>query len=352
MTARLGRCIASGLISVVLPAAASVVPSPAAVPIKSTSNGSVKVIEPAGGVFGSRSFWRADIRSAPVALNSPAMAASLAHEVATNYGGVAAFNVDSYGMSWYTVPATTKTVRVAWTNCQKFDWTPKRLYGKHGAFVHVPIPSDAVPTKGSDHELSIYRRSTDTLWDFWEARRTASGWSACWGGRLNHVSRSRGFFHHGMGMSATGIASEGGAVSINDAKSGVIRHAIALAIPAPAPWNDFSWPAQRSDGYNASLAAIPEGSRLRLDPHLNVNRLGLTRIGRMVARAAQTYGFVVTDQSPAVSIAAESPAAYERVTGKDPWTAIEHGVPPDRILRHFPWSHLQILPKNYGRPKK
>ena len=63
-------------------------------------------------------------------------------------------------------------------------------------------------------------------------------------------------------------------------------------------------PAQRSDGSNRSDDAIPAGTRLRLDPSVDVADLGLSPVAAMIARAAQTYGFIVTDKSAAVAVTA------------------------------------------------
>ncbi len=108
-------------------------------------------------------------------------------------------------------------------------------------------------------------------------------------------------------------------VSINDVRSGRIDHAVALAIPLDQVASGFVWPAKRSDGESTAADAIPEGARLRLDPSLQVESLGLTPIGTMVALAAQQYGFIVTDRSGTVAVPAEGPYAYRAAVGVDPW---------------------------------
>ena len=58
----------------------------------------------------------------------------------------------------------------------------------------------------------------------------------------------------------------------------------------------------------------------------------------MLAHAAQRYGIVVRDTSPAVAFYAEDPTP----TGANPWAAaLSAGVP--KLLRAFPWDHLQAL---------
>ncbi|MEB0161112.1 hypothetical protein, partial [Pseudomonas sp. AH2 (2023)] len=71
---------------------------------------------------------------------------------------------------------------------------------------------------------------------------------------------------------------------------------------------EFSYPAQRSDGSlrPGTPNAIAEGQRFRLDPSLDVDSLKLTPLGKMVAKAAQKYGFIVVDKGGAVGVGVES----------------------------------------------
>jgi hypothetical protein len=347
VSTRATRRLLIGVVAVVI---AVVVPIVLVVTHGSSHPRTSRVAEPPGGVFGPTSIWHMKVSGAPVASRSPAMVSTLSKQVATRFGGVAAFNVYRYGMSWYTVPATQPKVTVRFSNCEHDSALPKGLYGTDGQFVGVPIPDNAVPTGGTDGEVSIYQPATDTLWDFWRAYRDGAGWHACWGGRLDNVSSSLGYFPLPFGMTATGIASEAGAVSIADVRSGVIDHAVSLGILDPAISSDFSWPAQRSDGSSRDPSAIPEGSRLRLNPSINVGRLGLSRIGTMIAKAAQTYGFIVTDRAGTASVPAESPSATMTAIGSNPWTDLLGGVKTYQVMKGFPWGQLQVLPKNWGRP--
>jgi hypothetical protein len=308
-----------------------------------------EVEQPPGGGFGPHSVWRIDVRRARVAARSSGMITNLTSQIADRYGGNAAFNLDRYGIAFYRVPAGEPRITVGYTNCQHRRGAAARILGSGSPFHGVPIPPYAVPTVGTDHELSIYQASTDRLWDFWRASHGSNGWHACWGGRISHVSRSTGYFFHGFGMTATGLASEGGDVTLRDVQRGRIDHAMALELVSPARWDQTRWPAQRGDGNNPSPDAIPEGSRLRLPASLRLGRLHLTRIGSLVARAAQRYGFIVTDKSAVVAIQAESPTPVEQSTGRDPWTHALRGVPPYQILRNFPWQDLEVVRPGYRR---
>ena len=309
-------------------------------------------VVPAGGVFGPQSVWKTDVRSAPVAANSKVLAASIAEQVADHWGGVAAFNVWQYNASFYAVPAGQKTIDVAFDDCQNKGYIPRGLLGPGGQFTGVPIPNDAVPALGTDHELTIYQASTDTMWDFWQATKRPRGWSACWGGRIDHVSTSLGYFHDGFGSTATGLSAIGGALSIREAQAGRVDHALALQVIRPSHWADFSWPAQRSDGNEHNPKAIPEGTRFRLDPKVDVESLRLHPIAKAIARAAQVYGFIVTDRSGAVAVVTESGEIMAAGGSGNPWSAMMGSTPSYRIMQGFPWERLQALPRDYGRPAK
>lgn len=305
---------------------------------------------PRGGLFGPTSVWRQDVSKAPLNPNSKALVAGVNEQVTTLYNGVAAFNVSNYSTNVYTVPANQKRVDVRFDDCQKKGYVPAGLTGPGGQFTQVPVPDTAVPANGSDSQLTVYSPATDQLWEFWQAKKVNGTWQACWGGRIDKVSTNPGYFSGGFGVAATGLSFSGGAIGIQDVQAGSIDHALALQLVWPAKYTTYSWPAQRSDGYSTDPNAVPEGLRLRLDPSVDVDRLNLTPIGKMVAKAAQKYGFIVTDKSGAVALTAESGLPTKNATGTDPWTKLMQGKPHYEIMRGFPWDKLQALPMNYGKP--
>jgi hypothetical protein len=90
--------------------------------------------------------------------------------------------------------------------------------------------------------------------------------------------------------------------------------------------------------------AIPEGARFRLDPTLNIDALNLPPMTKMIAKAAQTYGMVVRDQTGhAISLFAEN---YIQYGTTDPYTSpggFFGGPYPNPVLKAFPWDRLQLL---------
>lgn len=298
--------------------------------------------------FGPASAWRTDVSRAPVAADSAQQVAGLVQQVTQHWGGIASFNVDQFTASWYTAAAGQATTDVAWVDCQHKGYQPDGLTGEDGLLTDVPIPAGARPSPGGDGQLTVYSPSLDRLWEFWQAKQVDGRWQACWGGRMDHVSTNVGVFPPGFGASASGLAMSAGTVWVDDARAGRINHALGLAVLQPAAWPRFSWPANRTDGGNPDPHALAEGTRLRLDPDLDLDGLQLTPIARMVAVAAQRYGFIVTDTAGAVNVGAQLGQPLE--DDPDFWTRRLQGVPSYQVLRGFPWEHLQALPHDYGKP--
>jgi hypothetical protein len=244
-------------------------------------------------------------------------------------------NTTNYSAPVYTVGARQRKVRV------KLDASDSRLQRAWNA---VPLPSNARPAPGSDKHLVVWQPSTDTLWEFWALEKRAGSWHAGWGGRMRHVSTNPGYFTDPpyWGATATSLPLLGGLMRISELRTGRINHGLALAIPdTRAEW--FTWPAQRTDGYIHSSTAIPEGTRFRLDPRLDLSKLHMDRIVRLVAQAAQRYGIVVRDKGGAVAFYAEDPGP----TGSNPYAGSSGffgGKYIDQLLREqFPWDRLQAL---------
>jgi len=250
----------------------------------------------------------------------------------------------------YVVGSTQPTERVALDD-SKLSWRASL----QAAFAAVPIPVDALPSTGSDREMTVWQPSADKLWEFFHMRKDPDGWHAAWGGAIQHVSHSPGYYTAGSwvgarpiwGATATSLPVAAGVITLADIKQGHIDHALALNLPYPRA-GVWTWPAQRSDGTGRDPNDIPEGAHLRLDPRLDLSALHLPRLVLMIAHAAQRYGIIVRDQTHrAIGFAAQDTTT----AGADPYYA--NGVPradgpfqgrwPSALLRSFPWRYLQIL---------
>jgi hypothetical protein len=286
--------------------------------------------------FSPTSFWNSPLRA-------HAEPSSLSLALAKQERGFGAWiNTTSYSAPVYVVPARQGTVRV------QIDHPPStNRDALQREMQHVPIPAGARPALGGDARMIVWQPSTDTMWELWRMRWARfglrRGWHAGWGAKISDVSKFSGVNPHPFGATASGLALAGGLITLADMRRGSIDHVLALGIPGTRA-RVFVPPANRTDGKHTGPYAIPEGSRFRLDPSLDVGKLGLSHVATMIARAAQRYGIVVRDGSDLVTFYGEDPAP----TGTNPWPGWLGGKSPADALAGFPWDKLQVLPPTAG----
>jgi hypothetical protein len=292
-----------------------------------------------GNPFSPTSFW-----NAPLPANAPLDPSSSAYVTEINR------QVKDYH-TWmetgaYSVPVYVVGPQQSNQHVTLDTWGPDL----QAAFDAVPIPSTAQAAAGTDEDMTVWQPSTDRMWDFWGMRKEADGWHARWGGEMDNVSHDPGYFTHlgqtaNWGATATGLPLLGGLVTEADLQRGYINHALAINLVETdkAYW---SWPAQRTDGdyWSTGITPIPEGTRFRLPPTLNIASLNLPPIDRMLAQAAQKYGMVVADKGPIVAFFGEDP----KTIGSNPWPAEFQNQYPNNVLAKFPWGDLETLKLQLG----
>lgn len=267
------------------------------------------------------------------------LAATVAGELASEGGPT--INTTRWSVPIYRVPAEEPVERVL----LKSPDSP----ALQEAWEQVPLPADAEPAAGSDHHLVVYQPATDRLWEFWRLRRGPRGWEAGWGGAMEHVSENPGSYGpgawpgatYGWGASASSLSIAGGLITLADLRRGWINHALAIAVPEVRA-GVFAPPAHRTDGESSNPLALPEGAHLRLDPQVDLARLHLPRLTRMIAVAAQRYGIYVRSRAAIVVFYGQDP----KTAGENPYLGpVDYleGKSPSELLARFPWRHLEVL---------
>jgi hypothetical protein len=329
-------------------------------PPQSTSSGSTPPSPcPTGACnrfFSPTSIWNQPLApGAPLDPNSAAVVGNLRSQEASESLGIA---TKDFGVPIYTVPAAQPKVRVI------LDQGPAQT-ALQAAFDSVPLPAGAQEAEGTDANLAVYQPSTDTMWEFWRLHRAPGGaWHASWGGRMYHVSSDPGYYRYvvspqgrvlelpSWGAPATSFPVVAGVMTIAELRSGVIGHALALAITHTCA-GTWAAPAQRSDGdVTGSTNCVPEGAHFRLDPKLDLAALHLPHFVYMMAVAAQRYGIIINNRSDGFTFRGEDPTQFQASHGYNPYTGPD-GAPgspgalyndyPSEMLRRFPWSHLELL---------
>ncbi len=296
--------------------------------------------------FAPTSFWNEPLPAdAPLDQSSLAIVGAFDRVVANEESARTGpwINTTSWSVPIYTVPGDQPTVEVQIVGANAGE------SALQSAWSAVPLPVDAKPAQGTDGHLVVWQPSTDRLWEFWRLVHGTAGWQASWGGAMQDASSDPGVYGQGVwagsqawwGASASSLSIAGGLITLEDLEDGVINHALALAIPNVRS-GVYASPAQRDDGTSTDPLSLPEGARLRLDPHLDLTTLRLPKLTLMIAEAAQRYGIIVRDAGPNLSFYAQDPTPIgtEPYKGKNGYFENRY---PNQVLASFPWEHLQLL---------
>jgi hypothetical protein len=247
----------------------------------------------------------------------------------------------------------------------------------------VPFPPGAQAADGTDGHITVLDTSAHVLYEFWRAsspEQNAPGctqaldwgapchgdgqWHAEYGGIMDQYDTDPGYFSNAAwpglaptdgwhwGATATSLPLLGGLITFEDLRSGVIGHAVGIALP-DACASYFVHPAQRSDGNQNEPTCIPEGARLQLDPTYDVNADTNPPLTKAVERAAQKYGLVVHDIThDNVGFAGQDPQTeatnpYRTGPGVGGIDNGNRGFFGDRqpynLFQSFPWSRLRVI---------
>ncbi|WP_238391582.1 MULTISPECIES: hypothetical protein [unclassified Mycolicibacterium] len=143
----------------------------------------------------------------------------------------------------------------------------------------------------------------------------------------------------GPGSGASRLA---GVVRVGEIAQGSIPHALAMQSSNVCAAM-FRPPALKTDGQSTRPDCLPEGTRIRLDPGLDLGRLELTPAERMVAEALQRYGAYIMDVSGSpLSISFERDNAAAPGTVGSTYSAA--GLQWDYDgMPNIPWKKLRVL---------
>jgi hypothetical protein len=300
----------------------------------------------------------------PIDARSAVWVAELRRQIVAYYG-IVSVNIDRYSPPLFVVPDNQPTVRVRAERRDDPAWTFVPLQQQ---WVGVPLPDGFQASSGTDKEAIVYQPSTGRYWEFWgmeksgrktvdSTGRTVDEWRAAWGGKIDNLASSPGYFPttpdgYKFGTAATGLALLGGLITIAEQREGAINHAIHIGLPRTRQ-SAWVYPAQRTDGVQAGADAIPQGTTFRLPASVDLDLIDMDPYARMIARAVQQHGMVVRDTAGAVVLYAENPLSkgpdhpYFGIGGilHCPGGRAEAVCYPDsnNRLRGFPWDRLQAL---------
>jgi hypothetical protein len=147
-------------------------------------------------------------------------------------------------------------------------------------------------TADQDNNLVVLDMVNRCEFDFWQARKDGTTWSASWGNSMS--LDDDGSFDNGMSIRGSGFAFLGGLIWPDELQNGAVSHMLVASYPFTKSGGPVA-PATDSDGITESDTALPEGARLQLNPDLDLSTLGLTSYELAIARGLQSYGVMIID---------------------------------------------------------
>jgi hypothetical protein len=134
-----------------------------------------------------------------------------------------------------------------------------------------------------------------------------------------------------------GLSLLDGLVTPEEVAAGEIPHALTFSTNNACEVK-FRSPASKTDGESTRKDCLEQGTRIQLDPSLDLGKLDLTPVERAVASALQTYGAYARDNG-GVPIA----LIFQTPSSEDP-SYLRAGLSRDYDrLDGIPWDRLRVL---------
>ena len=289
--------------------------------------------------FPSSSYWNTPLPAdAPLDPNSGAIISFLKADNTTNYvrlAGTSSTGTWGNPIYWSGTSDPTYAINNSCSQRQPSEFSSMR------------IPAGARPDPTSDAGMTVYDGDKGLVYALWHAsyNATTDTWSACGGtvyylssngleGSLLQSDQPRNKGHRGAPPPTY-------AVRYDEVRAGAIRHVLKIAVNTTKCSHTFPMVADEC-GTTATYAP-PEGTRIRIKPWIDLTKLGLSPAALIVARALQTYGAVIGDQSGGpVSLKVENTVAE----GLGPkWD----GVLSATSLAGVPLDDFQVVQLGYGQ---
>jgi len=155
------------------------------------------------------------------------------------------------------------------------------------------IPEGACPSPDTDGFISILQPNGWVL-DAYAAIVLSNGDIVCM--MASYVDSRGSGTGWSNGRRASMLPSFAGIIRNGEISTGGIKHALAGLISPTLLKEEAQWPAVAFDmnaGYSGSR---PMGALLAIPPEIEVDRLGLTSKGKVLARALQEFGIYIVDR--------------------------------------------------------
>jgi hypothetical protein len=279
---------------------------------------------------GRARYWSADSPfNSPIPENprldpqSTAMTAHLSTKVV--------FNMYEFGIAIHRADSSTPEADVYcladWGTCPTDSLNP------------IPIPADMKPPPGSDGNTVIVDWLQRLAISLHQPHANSDGsWSATW----VTVTNLNGSGVPPEGGNGSGVSHLAGVVEVDEIAGGHIDHALAFSTEV-ACRDLLRYPARKTDGQSTVPDCVPEGTRVQLDPSIDVDQLAVPDGVKTVARALQEYGAYAVDRggAPLALYFQVAPDARDGFPGR---VYADAGLTNDYFsTEEVPWHRLRVL---------
>jgi len=194
------------------------------------------------------------------------------------------------------------------SGCPRYTVRCVTIQGR--SFIHpVPIPDEF---KADAPVVTIVSLSDHTAWDMWLPRQEDGAWVCDVGASidLNDTGVRPSVYLRpdvaGHGATPSGCPLLAGLIMVDEVRAGRIDHALSLGCSHILP-TGYVPPASMEQKSTVPIpVGMPTGTRIQLDPQVDLGSLGLTPSGLTIARALQEYGAYVTGSAAGLYLTAEA----------------------------------------------
>lgn len=209
--------------------------------------------------------------------------------------------------------------------------------GKRKVTVH--IPKGATPQTGSDGALTVHDSALGITVGLWQAKFGGGKWTA--NGLDVYYDASNGLEASAKGSNEPrndghrGYPSALACFLRREIDAGSIDHVLKVGIDDTNGAMHY-WPGV---GHENRTGVIPEGSRFRIKPSVDLSKKSLNTAALVIATALQTYGVIVGDTG-------SSPCSLKGETNGN-WSQV--GL-KSTSLSKLGWDDFEFIAAEWNRP--
>jgi hypothetical protein len=244
-------------------------------------------------IFPATNVWNKPLTGLRTRADSDALLASIGLD-AYLHPDFSSIDGGNYGIPFNIVGSAAKKYRFT------FRWPNESDPGPY------PLPRYPKIENGSDRHILVVRKDTCYLYELFNARKTASGWTAGSGAIWNMKSnklRPAGW----TSADAAGLPILPGLARYDEVAAGEIRH--ALRFTAEITRRAYIYPARHFASQYTDSSLPPMGLRLRLKSTVDISRFGPQ--SRVILRALQVYGMILADNGSSLYVTGAPNAGWD-----------------------------------------